>query len=942
VARGNKRFGAYSATYGSKPGTNMSKVSSARSSPATIYESVPPSAATTEFCPFSAEQAAGSIPDRFARQAALHANRTAVQTQRHSLTYRGLDQVTNRVARAILEQAGPGPGQVALLLAYDAELIIGLLGSLKAGKTYVPLDATFPPERSLYMLEDSQAQLILTDSAHHGLARDLAGSSLPVIDIDTLGTSLSAGPLDLSIAPDSPAYILYTSGSTGWPKGVTQTHRNILHCMMWYTNRLRINPADRLSLIFPSTYALAAVVTFSTLVNGAALYPCDVRERGIDVLTTWLDSEQITVHQSVPAVFRHFVRLLSGQEQFPCLRLVCLGGDVAHQDDFELYKQHIPRTCLFLHEFGATEALVCCVVVLDHDTELPSSTVPAGYPADDTQILILDESGQELGRERIGQIAIKSDYLTPGYWRQPALTAAAFTADPAGGSARIYRTGDLGRLQADGSLLHLGRTDNRVKLRGLTIEVAEIETALQAAPLVKEAAVIAQEGPRGDSSLVAYLVLHPGAIPTTAELRDLVSQRLPAHMIPAAFVVLDAIPLSSNGKVDRRALPLQKGLRLGETPPYLAPRDAIEEELASLWKDLLRLDRVGVHDDFFQLGGHSLLAAEFLARLDRRFGRRLPLATFLQGATIAYFARLIPAAVPTSAWRSLVPIRPTGQRPPLFLIHAVFGDVLCFADLAKALGPDQPCYGLQARGLDGVESPLTRVEDIARYYLDEIRTVQPSGPYCLGGLSSGATIAYEMARQLLACGEQVALLASLDGSAVPAGQTRRVDPSYALRFLANLGSNAPYWLQASARLPRVDARSILRRRLRTIRKALGHRPRAGEWSRYAGPDTLLEEIADILGLHRAEDWPEYRRKVVEGLHEAVAAYRPQPYPGRLVLFRARWQPLFSPHDRLLGWGKLARGGVTVHVVNGNHDTFLYAPNVQRLADHLAVHLAQPG
>jgi thioesterase domain-containing protein len=457
---------------------------------------------------------------------------------------------------------------------------------------------------------------------------------------------------------------------------------------------------------------------------------------------------------------------------------------------------------------------------------------------------------------------------------------------------------------------------------------------------VKEAAVLPQPNQQGESSLVAYLTLHPGPVPTTGELRDLLSQRLPVQMIPAAFVLLDALPLSANGKVDRRALTTQRGTQLGATPPFVAPRDAMEETLAGIWRDLLRVDRIGAYDDFFELGGHSLLAAEFLARVDQRFGQRLPLATFLQGATIAYFAGLIPEAVQASAWRSLVPMRSEGKRPPLFLVHAVFGDVLCFADLVRALGPEQPCYGLQARGLDGAVPPLRRVEDIARYYIDEIRTVRPSGPYCLGGLSSGATIAYEMARQLQASGDEVALLASLDGSASPARQARRMGPRYALRFLGNLASNAPYWMQASARLPRRDARGLIRRQLRLIRKTLGHRPRAGEWSRYSGPDMLMAEITDILGPKRAAEWPEYRRKVVEGLHEAVAAYRPQPYPGHLVLFRARWQPLFSPHDPTMGWSGLALGGLSVHVVNGNHDTFLYAPNVQRMVDHLAARLAQ--
>src|SRR5579883_2394237 len=855
---------------GASWGMSMRGVASTGTAPSRVYSHVPPSEATAAFRPFPTGDIAGSIPARFERQAAIFGDRTAVQTPRHALTYHELDQRANRVAHAILGSCGPAAGQVGLLLAYDAELFVGLLGSLKAGKTYVPLDPTYPPQRSSYVVADSQAELLLTDTQHQDLAMEVAGHNLPVVNIDDLDPNLSSDRLNLAVAPDRPAYILYTSGSTGHPKGVPQTHRNILHCMSWYTNRLRISSADRLSLIFPPTYALAAVVTFATLLNGAALYPCDVRERGIGVLTTWLESERITIHHTVPAAFRHFARLLTGHEQFPCLRLICLGGDVAQRADFELYQQRFPRTCRFLHEFGATEALICCVGLLDHDTQLTSPTIPAGYVADDTDLLILDEEGRQLGHDQLG----------------------------------------------------------------------EIEAALLAVPEVKEAAVVAQEDQPGQPSLIAYLTLHPGPVPSAADLRHRLSQQLPGHMIPAAFVLLDALPLSANGKVDRRALPAQQGIRLGATPPFVAPRDTMEQALAGIWRELLRVDRIGVYDDFFQLGGHSLLAAEFLARVDRQFGRRLPLATFFQGATIAYFASLIPKAVAATAWRSLVPIRAEGTRPPLFLVHAVFGDVLCFADLVKALGPEQPCYGLQARGLDGAVPPLRRVEEIARYYVDEIRTVRPSGPYCIGGLSSGATIAYEMARQLLASGDEVALLASFDGSARPARQARRVGPRYAIRFLGNLASNTPYWLQASARLPRRDARGVIRRQLRLLRKTLGHRPRSGEWSRYSGPDMLLQEITDILGLERAEDWPAYRRKVVEGLHEAIAAYQPQPYPGHLVLFRARWQPLFSPHDPTLGWRGLARGGVSVHVINGNHDTFLYAPNVQRVAACLATRLAQ--
>jgi amino acid adenylation domain-containing protein len=620
---------------------DTSGISSTRTAPSNVYDHIPPSEATAGFRPFPAEDLTDSIPARFERQVALHANRTAVQTERHTLTYHELDRNTNRVARAIVGACGPAAGRVGLLLAYDAELIVGVIGSLKAGKTYVPLDPTHPPQRSAYILDDAQAELILTDSLHQGLAMQMAGSHVPVINIDDLDPSLSADRLDLMIAPDRPAYILYTSGSTGHPKGVAQTHRNIMHCMMWYTNRLRINPADRLSLIFPSAYALAAVVTFSTLLNGAALCPCDVRERGIGILTTWLESARITIHHTVPAAFRHFVRLLSGQERFPYLRLICLGGDVAQRADFEVYKQHFPRTSLFLHEFGATEALICCVGLLDHETELTTPTIPAGYVADDTEILILDEEGRELGHDQVGQIAIKSDYLTPGYWRRPELTEAAFIADPAGSSSRIYLTGDLGRMHADGCFQHLGRTDNRVKVRGQTIELGEIEAALLAAPNVKEVAVISQEDHTGEPTLVAYLTLHPGPVPTTAELRNLLSERLPVHMIPTAFVLLDAIPLSANGKVDRRALPAQKGVRLGTTTPFVAPRDATEEALAASWSDVLRLDAVGIYDDFFELGGDSLSAGRVISRVYQALGVEVPFVRFFEAPTIAQLAEAI-------------------------------------------------------------------------------------------------------------------------------------------------------------------------------------------------------------------------------------------------------------------------------------------------------------
>jgi amino acid adenylation domain-containing protein len=619
----------------------MTEVAGAQTPVSIGCSRVRPALNTRAHIPFASDDVEGCIPACFERQVQVYPAHVAVQTGRHTLTYETLNQAANRVARTVLANVEGGVGRVGLLLAYDAELIIGLLASLKAGKAYIPLDEMHPKARSMQVLDDSQAQVVLTDTAHLALAMELARGRVPVIDIDNVGQNVVADNLQLSIAPDSPAYILYTSGSTGSPKGVVQTHRNILHCMMWYTNRLCVNCEDRLSLTFPSTYALAAVVTFTTLLNGAGLFPCNVRERGIDVLREWLQIERITIHHTVPAVFRHFARTLTGREQWPALRLICLGGDAAYRADFELYQKHFPPTCSFLHEFGATEALICCVLLLEHGAELRGGIVPAGYPGDDVRILILGEDGRELGKNEVGQLAIKSRYLTPGYWQRPELTEAAFLADTEGSGERTYLTGDLGRIRPDGALEHLGRTDFRVKVRGQTVEVAEIETALLAAPVVKEAVVALDAEQPGEAALVAYLTLHPGPVPTATELRELLSQQLPMHMIPATFKLLDAIPLSPNGKVDRRALPSLPGARLGQDHAFRSPRTSSEEALVASWKELLGLDTVGVYDDFFELGGDSLSAARVISQVHYTLGVEVPLVRFFEAPTIAELAEVI-------------------------------------------------------------------------------------------------------------------------------------------------------------------------------------------------------------------------------------------------------------------------------------------------------------
>jgi thioesterase domain-containing protein/acyl carrier protein len=469
------------------------------------------------------------------------------------------------------------------------------------------------------------------------------------------------------------------------------------------------------------------------------------------------------------------------------------------------------------------------------------------------------------------------------------------------------------------------------------VEPGEGEAALARHPAVREAAVVAAPAPDGGARLVAYIV-PDGQAPPADALRRALREWLPDYMVPGVFMPLERLPLTPNGKLDRSALPHPFGAAT-ELAAGAAPRDAIERALTELWEELLQCRPIGIHDNFFDCGGHSLLAARLLVHIEEKFGRRLPLASFFQGATIADIAGLIRSSAPATPWRSLVPLQPAGTRPPLFLVHGVFGDILCFADLVKALGPDQPCYGLQARGLDGIASPFTRLEDIARYYIEEIRTVQPSGPYCIAGLSTGGSIAYEMACQLHASGERVALLVSFDhGTPAAIRQISRLNLTYASRFLGNICANVPHWVDAGVQSLRVDPQLLLRASLNIARKTRTLLTDRGRWRPYAGVDAVMEQVADALGPEQMVTWPNYRRRVVETLYEALVSYEPQPYPGQITLIRARRQPLFASHDPTKAWDTLAFGGVTVQVVSGNHANMLYSPHVEHVAQYLATHL----
>lgn len=593
------------------------------------------------FLEFTKEQVEQSVTDRFELQVAQYPERIAVKTKDHALTYAALDKAANRAARAIVARCGGGAQPAALLLERNSAATAAVLGVFKAGKIYVPLDPSYPRERLAAILEDSQASLILTDGRNRALALELASGRYPLLNVDELDPDLPAENLGLSISSDAVAAIFYTSGSTGQPKGVMQSHRTVLHRVMIDTNHFHICPEDRLSLLSSPSYSASLHHFFGALLNGAALCPFNIEEEGVGRLAPWLAQEKITIYFSVPTVFRHFATSLTGQENFPALRLICLGGESATRTDVELYRKYFSRDCIFVNSLASNETGDIRQYFVDKQTELEEAMVPAGYEVEDKEILLLGETGKPLGCNQVGEIAVRSRYLSPGYWRQPDVTAAAFLPDPERGDRRIYFTGDLGRILPDGRLIHLGRKDGRVKIRGQGVEVAEVETALLEHAAVKEGVIVAQDDSHGEKGLVAYVVPSQTPAPATKELRSFLEKKLPDFMIPSLFVFLESLPLTPNGKVDRGALPVPSQPGRSRRPDYAPPRGAVEQKLVEIWEEALGVRPIGIHDDFFDLGGHSILAMRIISGVAEALGVELSIRKLLDAPTVATLAGVI-------------------------------------------------------------------------------------------------------------------------------------------------------------------------------------------------------------------------------------------------------------------------------------------------------------
>jgi aspartate racemase len=865
------------------------------------------------------------IHQLFEQQARATPDATAVILGDIALSYRELDARSSQFARRLRALGVGARDLVALRIDRSIEMIIALLAILKAGGTYWALEENPPPPRLQLMLADAQPRLLLFRTRSDRLAFALAagtpahapamGSLDELIDFSSRhGSTQELTPEEMSavVQATDPAYVCFTSGSTGAPKGVVVPHRGVVRLVKG-CDYARLDASETLLHLSPLAFDASTFELWGALLNGARLALLPPGAPTPSAIGAAIASHGVTTLLLTTGLFHLMVdeRL----EDLRPLRQLLTGGEVLSPKHVRQARAALPD-CRIVNAYGPTEnsVITCCYEVTDQDDF--ALGVPIGRPIANTQVYILDETLQPVPVGVAGELFAGGDGLASGYLRQPELTAGRFIAHPFEGDpdTRLYRSGDRARWRSDGNVEFLGRLDTQVKIRGFRIELGEIEAALRLQAGVVDAVASVRETASGDKQLLAYLTGTATPRPDAAALRARLAQVLPDYMLPQWYLWLDRLPLTASGKVDRQALPAPDS---GDGSAAAAaarapPASLLELELHRIWQRLLDREHISRHDNFFDLGGNSLLAARLAAQIDRLLGCNLPIATLFQSPTIESLAFRLSSEDWMPPWSSLVPLHTQGSSPPLFFVHGQYGDVFRFVDLVRLLGPQQPCYGIQAVGLDGRRARHTRVEDMAAHYSREIVSFQPHGPIYLAGYSLGGVVGFEIAQQLHRLGRRVALLAMLDSW--PVGPV----PWFfrALALLEIIPVRCLWELKMVWKLPR-------RRRYQHFRRRL---PRLWTW--------LFERNRARPAIVRAAPPPGSQPPKLPGdieyYHAVTLAYRLSRYPGSVDLFQSDDSQGYRHY-----WRHLARGGACFHRVPGKHHQIFSEKNLPALANALA-------
>jgi amino acid adenylation domain-containing protein len=827
------------------------------------------------------------IHDFFEAQVERTPEAISVICEHERLTYRELNARANLLAHYLRQQGVVPEMLVGVCLERSIDMLVGILGVLKAGGAYVPLDPAYPEDRLAAILEDARAPILL---AQERTANTLPDHVARLILLDRDWPKISTQPAT-NPAPTATAnnlgYVLFTSGSTGRPKGVAIEHRSAATFIQWA--REIFPPEEIAGTLFSTSicFDLSVFEIFVPLSQGGKVM---IAQNAL-ALPKLPAAQEVTLINTVPSAIAELVRM----EGIPAsVQVVNLAGEALPSI---LARQIYERTGVakVYNLYGPTEDTTYSTYTL-----VPrGGKVTIGRPLPNTQAYILDESRQLLPIGVPGELYLAGDGLARGYFGREDLTKERFIPNPFSkeSGARMYRTGDLARFLADGNIQYLGRIDNQVKLRGFRIELGEIEAVLAKHPSVQSVVVIVREDNPGDKRLVAYVVPSGTSI-SGALLKDLARQRLPEYMVPSAFVQLRALPLSPNGKINRRLLPAPDW-HTTDGEKLVAPRNELESKFVKIWQTVLGIPKIGVRDNFFDLGGHSLTAARVLAEVERTTGKELPLSALFRGATVESLARLIDEQGDASDPVVMEIQRGESSRLPFFAIVPPGEESLGYAILARHMGSHQPVYKIQGHAPIVGKRPYTEqeMESMAREYAAAMRSVQPEGPYCLGGLCGGVHIGERVVLELEAQNQEVALFATIDTWVM----------QHSLRpWLAQV-SYFQLRLRQVARLSFVEQLHLYRRAATTqIRKLMGRAPVRSDWQ-----ETY---------------WP--------------SNYVPTCFHAPVVLFKRPKQPFFYVKDPLMGWGARSRSGVEVHEIDFDHLYLLREPHVGVLGEKLAACIEQ--
>jgi aspartate racemase len=889
------------------------------------------------------------IHELFEMQADRTPDAVAVVCGEQQLTYQQLNCRANQLAH-YLQTLGAGP-EVLIGVCFDRSIdaIVSLLAILKAGAAFLPLDPAYPQERLEFMLSDATVSVLLTQQH---LVEKLPASQAKIVCLEAVQQEIAAQSETSPIGganPDNLAYVMYTSGSTGKPKGVCVPHRGVVR-LVKDTDFARFSPSEVFLQLAPISFDASTLEIWGALLNGAKLAVMPPGTPSLTELGEAIRLYQVTFLWLTAGLFHLMVD--ERIEDLKGVRQLLAGGDVLSVPHVQKLLREAPN-CQLINGYGPTEntTFTCCFAI-DPDSPITNS-VPIGRPIANTQVYILDRQLQPVPVGVPGELYAGGAGLARGYLNRPDLTAERFIPHPftnkedaehrsisnllpssnrledaenqsvssllpssfflLPSSNRLYKTGDLARYLPDGNIEYLGRTDNQVKIRGFRIEVGEIEAELAAHPDISQVAVTVQLDASGNKCLAAYTVPRPGCILTAGNLRGFLQARLPEYMIPAGFVFLDVLPLNPNGKVDRRALASQKWQSASPEPDTtitVTPRDNLERQVMQIWEQVLGINAIGIRDNFFEIGGHSLLAARLLAEIEKVFGKNLPLSAIFQSPTIEQLADILREPEWSSPSPSMVVIQPgTGSyQAPLFCIHVLGRGLEFYRPLMNHLDRSQPVLGLSTQIMDEKLAPPNRVEDLAAYYIKEMKKFQPIGPYFLLGVSFGGTVAFEMARQLDAKGEKVALLGLLDTYGPDAfKQSSEVKKSERLKRILQL--EPAVFLKKSQSYLGGKMESLTYQTWRLATK----------FYRAAGrPLPIYLENLSHNDLN----------------NEALKYYTTGVYSGRASLFKAIESAAVFGADAQLGWGDAIQGGIDIYEIPSDHLGMLKEPHVQILGKQL--------